>query len=236
MTFNPPDSNPSIPSRRVHRPWQIQPYSSLPKHQQICDSLDFSDQDPRSQITSVPRRKGFSLNLLSLISKFEALDALSLPIQFPTLRPAPLQVSPNYSRHEETEASRRGALLTIFNLKSESQDVCTPIVSRTSGPDDVFGPTSSRISYSAPKTRKLRKVQVYSKPSSIKQLGGVWGRAESEDMGGITALFVESKAPNKKRNSIQDMVRLYDGSKYQTTTLLPVVILAELLTAKCKVD
>lgn len=69
-----------------------------------------------------PPKRSTSLNLFSIINKFEALDAVSLPYRYPGLQPAPLQVSRNSSKRRDGYGGGMERLSTIFSPGSKGYE------------------------------------------------------------------------------------------------------------------
>src|ERR1700709_152724 len=81
----------------------------------VSQSLDFTHPSIYLPATA-------SLKLVSLISKFEALDALSLQFTIPSLQPAHLQISrePFRGRAATRPSVQQKKSSTFLNLKSRS--------------------------------------------------------------------------------------------------------------------
>lgn len=167
---------------------------------------------------------GVSFNLVSLVTKFEALDALSLPVTSPSLQPAPLHISRKSSRQKDGRGSRyRRRLSTIFSPKRGSTENHDPGHSEEdiqARQVDIFGFSNSRKFGSLDKmidARKLRKSQTSNKPSSVRSRGGVWDPADAvhgREIGAVAAPYVQNETQDeKKRGSIKDRISFYDGGK-----------------------
>ncbi|PVH80759.1 hypothetical protein DL98DRAFT_654454 [Cadophora sp. DSE1049] len=188
------------------------------------ESASISKRGNKKSRTSTDRpHHGISFNLVSLVTKFEALDALSLPFTTPSLQPAPLQISRNSSRQKEgTGFHYRRRLSTIFSPKRGSSE------KRENGPSeaelqpaytDIFDSLTSRTLGSLDKkadSRKLRKAQTSYKPSSIRLRGGVWDPSDAfhgRGIGAVAAPYIENeRLDEKKGGSIRDKIRFYDGT------------------------
>ncbi|KAH7350940.1 hypothetical protein BKA65DRAFT_248068 [Rhexocercosporidium sp. MPI-PUGE-AT-0058] len=181
---------------------------------------DVSPRTNRNRRASSDRLlHGISFNLVSLVTKFEALDALSLPFKTPPLQQAPLETSRNSAKHNRAGSSYRRRLSTIFSPKrgSAERHDYSPSEERFEA-EDIFGSSKSRKIRpldKKPDIGKLRKAQTSYKPSSIRLRGGVWDPADPPHGGGIgpvAAPYVQNELPDgKTRGSIRDRIRFYDG-------------------------
>ncbi|KAG4440679.1 hypothetical protein IFR05_003825 [Cadophora sp. M221] len=200
-----------------------QPHPGAHVHQQYPDnSANVSPRNHKNHRASSDRLPhGISFNLVSLVTKFEALDALSLPFKTPSLQPAPLKISRNSSQHNNCAGSRyRRRLSTIFGPKrgsAERHDFSLSEEEFKAG--DIFGSSNSRQIKPLHKkvdARKLRKAQTSYKPSSIRLRGGVWDPADAthgEGIGAVAAQYVQNELPDEKlRGSIRDRIKFYDGA------------------------
>ncbi|KAH7419849.1 hypothetical protein BKA64DRAFT_737960 [Cadophora sp. MPI-SDFR-AT-0126] len=166
---------------------------------------------------------GISFNLVSLVSKFEALDALSLPFTTPSLQPAPLHILRSSPRPKEgIGTSYRRRLSTIFKTKSGISKA------NENGPSearlqpaytDIFDSLSSRELGSLDKkadSRRLRKEHISYKPNSIRFRGDVWDPADTihgRGIGTVAATYIENeRLDEKKGGSIRDKIIFYDGT------------------------
>ncbi|QSZ33343.1 hypothetical protein DSL72_002931 [Monilinia vaccinii-corymbosi] len=166
--------------------------------------------------------------LRCLVGKFEAMDALSLPIQDPTLQPAPLHSARNSPR-------RRGI------ARESSQRRLSPILSPNSTglskDDDVFvdeyvGNNACGDTLSSPKSTILRSPmkQFHSRRLRTPQHLGKVVKTPSRRVNLITpsrpiskhrnttggefpTYVLPQKSPNKTTGSIiKDRIRFFDGS------------------------
>ncbi|KAH8687205.1 hypothetical protein BGZ60DRAFT_536104 [Tricladium varicosporioides] len=84
-------------------------------------SKNTSPQRSHLQKSTTCRSRTSSFNLFSLISKFEALDALSLPCRNTALQPVPLRMSQNSTRSKDRITSKQmKKLSTIFSPGEEN--------------------------------------------------------------------------------------------------------------------
>jgi hypothetical protein len=163
-----------------------------------------------------------SLNLISLVSRFEALDALSLPFKHSSLQPASLRVSQKISaRRVEKSANHCTKLSTILiPTANQSPQEYSHVMSEdepTSGRDDVFISSSSTLRFSPEKPimRYVRKAQTCRQPSTTRLRGGDWDtiQAMTRNRAGINKAFNEVPNNKDERRSIRDIIRLYDGGE-----------------------
>ncbi|KAL2071546.1 hypothetical protein VTL71DRAFT_12781 [Oculimacula yallundae] len=190
------------------------------------DPFPYSSQDSqphksrRASSDRLPQR--ISFKLVSLVSKFEALDSLSLSVST-TLHPAPLQGSTKPSTQKShTRSNYRSRLSTIFSprrgsLEKNEHELSEDEVQAAHA--DVF--SSSRSGKTAwldksQDTRRLRKAQTIYKPSSTRSYGGVWGAIDVDfgtEIGSIAAPYIQNEVPDeKRRGSIRDRIKYYDGA------------------------
>lgn len=223
MTFDPTNSTYTTPPRRNRRSRQTQTYHTSPAKHSFPRELSPQNHAARSASLQLPQR--MSLNLLSLVSKFEALDAFSLPIKFPSMCPAPLQVSRNSSiTRRVTATSHKRRLSTIFSPTNENRerDILSPSEDDITSERDTLYLAKSRTWIPSQKyfLRKPRKSQDSSKSSDLRMRNGVRGNEDIREGIGVrsvTAPYVQNETPAKKRG-IRDMIRFYDGS---TDTFVP---------------
>jgi hypothetical protein len=215
MAFHPSNSSYTFPQRRGRRSRLTKIY-----HTTIINQPNFNGvgetlpQIPKLQSSSfrIPSRTSF--NLLSRISKFEALDALSLPTKSSSPRPVYPQISQTPSSRNGTEASQTKRLSTIFSPSIESREQKFPSEDFISGRDTLDSTKSKIWLLTSKKTnsRKLQKSQLSNKPSRIKLRGGVWdpaGTSESNVIGVVPTPYGRKEVAKKK---IRDMIKFYDGS------------------------
>jgi hypothetical protein len=217
MAFHPSNSNYTSP-RRERRSRQTHTYRTPASNQANLNGAgEALTPNPRLQSSPLRLPCGTSLNLLSRISKFEALDALSLPIKFLSLRPQHLQISRNSSSRRGTEASQARRLSTIFSPSTECREQAFPSEDDfTSGPD-TLGSSRSRTWLPASKRSnsiKLQKSPTSYKSSSIRMHRGIWepgDACESKGIGAMPAPYLQKKHPST-RKTIREMIKFYDGS------------------------
>ncbi|KAE8445641.1 hypothetical protein EG329_012938 [Mollisiaceae sp. DMI_Dod_QoI] len=177
-------------------------------------------ESPQVQNPSVYTTHRISSNLVSLVTKFEALDALSLPFKVPSLQPAPLEVSSPVRRRgggTATGAFRR--LSTIFNQRGSGGDREDPFFSEgdaISSRENIFNLSSAKVLVSLSKADSMRskKVQNKSSGNSIKKWGRVAKVGQDSPASNITAPYVKNEFPTKNKGTIRDKIRLYDGGWY----------------------
>lgn len=170
-------------------------------------------QGEHTQRSSVPLSRGINLNLLSRVSKFEALDALSTPIKLLSLRPAHLQMSRNSASLKGTETSHRKRLSTIFSPSSDGRDEYTRIGDDFTSEQVPLAFSKSRKWFSS-KTIDLKKVrgsQASYKSANRMIRGGVRDTSQSKAIGIVASAYVQNEAPARK-SSMKDIIKLYDGS------------------------
>ena len=182
-------------------------------------------QDSKYFTASVGRSNKISHHLFPLISKFEALDALSHSIQIPSLRPAPLQVSRNSS-------PRRGGVVipssinfeAIFSPRRRSQSRHEGMFLEnmiSSPPEDVF--TSSTIKKSG--SAKLKQTHLSSKVTNIRLRGGIpqnnLATLKESDSGtgirGHTGGAKETMKGTKENGIVKERIKLFDGCMEHTS-------------------
>jgi hypothetical protein len=184
---------------------------------------------PPPQTALLPVRNS-SLNLFSIISKFEALDAVSLPYRVPALQPAPLQVSHNSARKTGgTGATGQLRKLSIIfspenktpvsrKSQNEPQENTHPRQERESifTEDENTGTIKkSAVQRSSWRNRTRKNLSPRKSRSSL--LGSGMGRSRSgspvkKGLGAWSVGQMEVEGTAKKRGrSIKDMIRFYDG-------------------------
>lgn len=171
--------------------------------------------------SSVRLTHGTSFNMLSIISKFETLDAVSLPIKVPSLQPSHLHISRNSSRRNTgTEGTQIKRLSTIFSPRNKNSDIAGGvghIDEVTLGREGAFNTEDFGGSASTRKSErgKLRKPQY-----PIKS-GTSTNHAKSKDLPShyqgeglsdtIMATQDTLEGRLKRRKTIKDIIRFYDG-------------------------
>jgi hypothetical protein len=214
MDFDPITPIYGWPPRRGRR--QNQTYSIPPSNQKNSNDGETLLESTKTQSSSIHLSRGINLNLLARISKFEALDALSMPIKLSSLRPAHLKISRNSVSLKGTETIHRKRLSTIFSPSSESRDEYAQLDDEfTSEQDTPASPKSRKWFFSkTTDSRKLRRSQASYRSPNIKMRGGVRETSETPETKGIdtvTITDVQKEAPSR-RKTIRDMIKLYDGS------------------------
>lgn len=229
MTYRTTNPNPPWYGRWSRRS-QSQP--SPQSHQD--NSTNTSPRNNKKHTSSAPIPHGVSFNLVSLVTKFETLDALSLPIAIPFLQPAPLQISRTASRQKDaTGTSYKRKLSTIFSLRRGSMERCgidTFEDEIKRGVAGIFSSSNPKWPSSLDKEidqRKLRKAQTSYKPSSIRLRGGVWDPVETIHgigIGAVAGPYVQNEIlDEKKGGSIQDKIRFFDGGKNHSCTISTLI-------------
>ena len=194
-----------------------------PKHSNdIGEPLIESAKTQSSTKSSIRLARGINLSLLSRISKFEALDALSMPIKLQSLRPAHLRLSRKSSALKETETSHKKMLSTIFNHSSESRNQYTKI-------EDGF--TSEQDNPASPKSRKwfspkkvgpktLARSEGSYKSAKVKMRDDVLDRSEASESEGFNTIAFEDmlNEPPARKKTIRDMIKLFDRSSDETAS------------------
>ncbi|PBP17804.1 mating-type alpha-pheromone receptor PreB [Diplocarpon rosae] len=179
-----------------------------------------TDTSPRNKNKILYSPSGGSFSLVSLVSKFEALDALSLPFAIPALQPAPLHISRNQSwRRGDTGSNCKRKLSTIFSPRSESLDRHDSAFSedetRPARPD-MLGASNYRARGTLEKQNnvgKFDKAQDGQKPSSIMPRGATWDpgpTARSKAVGVVIAPHAQNETLDDNR--LRDKIRFFDGT------------------------
>lgn len=209
-----------LPTPNSYRSRQTQ-FSHSPSSQRLLTN-ELSDYPPRSGISqqdSIRAKHRISFNLISLVTKFEALDALSLPTKVRYLQPAPLQVSPQLRRRGGGKATGRfRRLSTIFSPSRSDGGSEDPFFSETdpySGRENLFSSSNVKLTISLSKAdaKKLRKVQSTSNGNSIRRWGRSVKTVQQSPASVVIAPYVKNEFSVKNKRSIRDMIKLYDGGK-----------------------
>ncbi|KAF7952966.1 hypothetical protein EAE96_006188 [Botrytis aclada] len=166
--------------------------------------------------------------LRCLVGKFEAIDALSLPVQGFTLQPAPLQSARKSPRkRSRTRDSSQRRLSTILS----------PVSRNTSRDGDVFieeymrnntwgdTPSSAKSTFLRSQKRQFqsRRLRTPQQPAKTLKTPSksenrmASSRSASKNMSSrkpeTPAYTLPKKSPNKKiGNTIKDRIRFFDGS------------------------
>jgi hypothetical protein len=197
--------------------------SSYPKHSNdIGEPLLESAKTQSSTKSSIRLARGINLNLLSRISKFEALDALSMPIKLQSLRPAHLRVSRKSSTLKGTETSHKKMLSTIFSPSSESRNQYTKIEDGFSSEQDNSASPKSRKWFSPKKVdpKKHARSEASHESAKVKMRDDVLDKSEASESEGFDTIAFEdmlNEAPARKK-TIRDMIKLYDRSSDETAS------------------
>ncbi|PBP19093.1 mating-type alpha-pheromone receptor PreB [Diplocarpon rosae] len=179
-----------------------------------------TDTSPKNKRESLYSPRGGSFSLVSLVSKFEALDALSLPFAIPALQPAPLHISRNQSRHRGgTGSNCKRKLSTIFSHGRGSLErddgAFSEDETRPARPD-TFGSSNSRALGTLGKQNKLGKIdkaQNSLKHSTIR----LHGTTRDPDQTAPRKATGVATAPHTQNgtlddNSLRDKIRFFDGT------------------------
>ncbi|KAK6602600.1 hypothetical protein H4I95_06537 [Botrytis cinerea] len=167
-------------------------------------------------------------SLRCLVGKFEAMDALSLPIQDFTLQPAPLHSARNSPRkRSRTRDSSQKRLSTILSPTSKNlsrdDDVFIEEYMRNNTWGDTPSSTKSTLLRSQKRQFQLRRLRTPQQPAkfiktpSKSENRKVSSRSNSKNTSGkkveTPAYTLPKKSPNKKiGNMIKDRIRFFDGS------------------------
>lgn len=204
------------PPRRERR--QNQTYCTpYPKHSNDNgEPLLESAKTQSSAQSSIRLARGINLTLLSRISKFEALDALSMPIKLQSLRPAHLRLSRNSSTFKWTETSNKKMLSAIFSPSNESQNQYTRIEDGfTSEQHPPVSPKS--IKWFSPKkvhSKMLPRSETSNNSAKVKMCGDVPDRTEASESKGVDTVAFEdmlNETPARKK-TFGEIIKLYDRS------------------------
>lgn len=215
MDFDPINSPLGSPPRNGHRKNQTNSAPLISRKHSI-NGEEAPTQSAKTESSSVRVTRAINLNLLSRISKFEALDALSMPIKLTSFRPAHLKSARNSTSHRGTEAGHRKRLSTIFNPSSESRDKYIPIDDELTSKQDTAASPKSRKWFSSKTvdSRKPRRSEASYKSANIRMREGVGDTteaSESKGIGTVAAAYVQNEGPARKK-MMEDMIKLYDGS------------------------
>ncbi|CZT41226.1 uncharacterized protein RSE6_00945 [Rhynchosporium secalis] len=162
-----------------------------------------------------------SFNLASLVTKFEALDALNLTFTKTTLHPAPGQVSRKHSTRKGTTGSNyRSRLSTIFSPRRGSpakhdHEFSNEDIQAVQAEvfDSSKTPETARLKEKLD-ARRLEKEQTLYEPSNIMSRDGVEDITDvpQRGAGSIAAPYIQNEIPDeKRRGSLRDRIQVYDG-------------------------
>ena len=226
MSYSTSKSNyPSLKYRR-RGARQTRSYENTPGHQEnAAEHQDTSLLPPKFRSSSLRLPHTISHNLISLVSRFEALDALSLPFKHSSPQLGSLRGLQNSSaRRVGADASHYTNLSTIFFPSMNRSPLGYPHIfsedNLPSGRDDIFISSSSPLRLSSTKlnSRYIGKAQSSSKPNSTRLHSGEWDACQA------TASKISkarNEGPNNKhvRRPIRDIIKLYDGSESNSLSL-----------------
>jgi hypothetical protein len=192
-------------------PLQINNHSSTPS------------QAVKYKTSSIRLPREISVNMISLISKFEALDALSLPVKIPSLQPTPLRLSrDSFRRKGGTGASQQKNLSTIFSPRSCSRNRYRSVYSEedfnSAGEDILWKSTLTTGGFSGDKLElgRIRKPNSPHKIGSIRLHGRVRNtslHSPSKPSAAVASSYIQTEPIRSKHgNTVRDMIRFYDGS------------------------
>lgn len=176
---------------------------------------------PELQTSSIRANNRISFKLVSLVTRFEALDALSLPFKLPSLQPAPLKVSSRvYKRRGGTLTGHLRRLSTIFSPPSRSDvDKEDPFFSEedpASGRNNLFSLSNARASdplVNKMNSKQLRSTKSLYNAGSVRVKGGMSNQDHGTPKSSITAPYITNESPSRSQRSIRDMIKLYDGGQ-----------------------
>ncbi|TGO59467.1 hypothetical protein BCON_0044g00260 [Botryotinia convoluta] len=167
-------------------------------------------------------------SLRCLVGKFEAMDALSLPIQDFTLQPAPLHSARNSPRkRSRTRDSSQKRLSTILSPTSRNMSRDGDVFMEEYMRNDTWGDTPSSTKSTLLRSQKRqfqsRRLRTPQQPAktiktpSKSENRMASSRSTSKNMSGknpeTPAYTLPKKSPNKKiGNMIKDRIRFFDGS------------------------
>jgi hypothetical protein len=215
--------------RSSPRTRQSQTYNTIPRNQQYSKGNEEPlHQNSNAQDSSVHLSRGINLNLLSRITKFEALDALSMPVKLSSLRPAHLRISRNSSPRKGTEARHRKRLSTIFSPSSESRDEYIQIEDDFASERDTLASSKPRKWFSSKTadSRKVRRSQASHKSANARLSGRVWETTEAPRSKEPAVTIPEGQNDTvTRKKTIREMIRLYDGSSDKVVSKGNTVIL-----------
>ncbi|CAG8982849.1 hypothetical protein HYALB_00006659 [Hymenoscyphus albidus] len=176
-----------------------------------------------------PPKRSLSLNLFSIINKFEALDAVSLPYRYPGLQPAPLQVSRNTSRRRDGHGAGMDRLSTIFSPGGKGYEGYIPL-----GSEECLRPIPRRqepsvsVEECTPTTgikrwkgRPRKSMSPQKSNTSTTERGNRRSRSDS-DLKDTSRLLSSAKTRlenggSKRHRSIKEMIKFYDGGSETTS-------------------
>lgn len=173
---------------------------------------------------SLGRPNKISHNLFPLISRFEALDALSHEIQLPELPPPPLQNSRNSMMGRGgLDGPTSMKLEAIFSPRRRSRRSCEEVLlvnMSASPPDDVFASGTVKRSGSG----RLKQTQSANKVNNIRLRSGMHQNNLSTlkecnfriRVPSYTGQKTET-AKESRGNSIRDRIKIFDGCVERTT-------------------
>jgi hypothetical protein len=220
MSYSTPKSNYSSLKYRGRGARQTRSYENTPIHQEnAAGHQDTSLLPPKFRGSSLRLPHAISHNLISLVCKFEALDALNIPFKHSSPRIASSIGSQNSS------ARRVGAgctkLFTTFTPSMNRRPLGYPHIfskdNLPSGRDDIFISSNSPLRFSPTKlnSRYVGKAQSSPKPTSTRLRGGDRDACQTtaSNISGTDKVPNEGLNNKDVRRSIRDKIRLYDGSE-----------------------
>ena len=156
-------------------------------------------------------------NIYSVISKFEALDALSLPYHVPSLRPAPLHIPsiPRGPRVRGSTSQKEEQIHKVTNDDGMFKDYEGGGSFDFQGLEDIFQTKAVAVD-SQPKAsepRELWKPPASDKSSSIMLRSGVWDPVSCLREAGSENSVRNTPPKHRHSMTVRDIISFYDGCK-----------------------
>jgi hypothetical protein len=189
-------------------------------------------RDPLPLIALRPARVS-SLNLYSIISRFEALDAVSLPPRIPPNQLAPLQVPRNSmrGRGDKGAAGQLWKLSTIFSpgiktpvnrkIRNGTQDNLHPEQEQGATSDSEHTVTMKKLTYRKGSWRNRPRKGLSPRKSRTSMLVSGTGRSRSgspvktgQGAWNKDRIAAENGPKLTRGKSIKDMIQFYDGGNF----------------------
>ena len=163
---------------------------------------------------TTPQRSRVSGNLFSLISRFEELDAVSLPIKRKSLQPAPLQLSHASSKRPMgVKATQIRKLSRIFSPKDKSkgtQEIVNSLDEAALDRGDFKGAQGNLDANLSARRHEKGKPQ---KARSLSRAISIRPHETSQDKRVVDTVGQEKgEGGSRRRRTIKDIISLYDGS------------------------
>ncbi len=231
MTYRLSDSSfHSSPSRSDRRSRQARPQQLPPPKT--------ADGSPAAkyQTSSLHLPKGLSLNLFSLINKFETLDVLGLPLNVKTAQPAPPQTQQNSTKKRGgIGTTQQKRLSTVFSPENRSQENYGDVFLEDEyvrQQESFRKPSAAVLSSPVKETPASGSQHKDSTPLHAQQYTIARGPFQSRGSGTLTSPYIQNDIPPKRKHtSIRDMISVYDGGRslLLINTLPLVAISADVL-------